>query len=116
MNQTYIDAARMMVEVAPFVFTDDRLALKGGTAINLFMRDLPRLSIDLDLTFTDYTVPRAAALAAINDAIGKSAERLNARGYQTHIPPLRDGIEAKLLVRRGKLRSRLKPITSFEAL
>lgn len=102
MNQTYLDTARMMVQVAPFVFTDDRLALKGGTAINLFLRDMPRLSVDLDLTFTDYRVKRADALAAINDAMRRSAERLEQRGFHTQIAGKADGIEAKLLVRRGK--------------
>lgn len=78
MNQTYLDTARMMVEVAPLVFTDDRLALKGGTAINLFLRGMPRLSVDLDLTFTDYTASRSEALSAINDAVRKAQARLNA--------------------------------------
>lgn len=30
----------------------DALSLKGGTAINLFILNLPRLSIDIDLDFT----------------------------------------------------------------
>jgi hypothetical protein len=32
-------------------------ALKGGTAINLFIRDMPRLSVDLDLVSPDYRLP-----------------------------------------------------------
>lgn len=51
MNQVYIDIARMMTQVAPFVFEGQTFALKGGTAINLFLRDMPRLSVDLDLVF-----------------------------------------------------------------
>ncbi len=51
MNQTYLDTARLLTQVAPFVFADDTFALKGGTAINLFVRDMPRLSVDLDLVF-----------------------------------------------------------------
>lgn len=108
LNQTYVDTARMMVQVAPLVFTDDRLALKGGTAINLFLRDMPRLSVDLDLTFTDYTVPRSAALAAINNAIRAGQERLNARGFQTLVPAQRDGIEARLLVTRGTVQVKVE--------
>jgi predicted nucleotidyltransferase component of viral defense system len=57
MNQIYIDIARMMTQVAPFVFANQTFAFKGGTAINLFLRDMPRLSVDLDLVFPDYTVP-----------------------------------------------------------
>ena len=63
MNPTYLDTARLLVQVAPLVFMDDTFALKGGTAINLFVRDMPRLSVDLDLVFTDHTLARDEALA-----------------------------------------------------
>lgn len=108
MNQTYIETARMMVQVAPLVFTDERLALKGGTAINLFLRNMPRLSVDLDLTFTDHRVKRFDALAAINNAIRKAEGRLQRRGFQTRIAGTRDGIEAKLLVRRSKIEVKIE--------
>ena len=42
----------------------------------LFARDMPRLSVDLDLVFPDYTLAREAALARINKAVRESAERL----------------------------------------
>lgn len=58
MNQLYLDTARLLVQVAPPVFSDGTFALKGGTAINLFIRDMPRLSVDLDLVFADYSQPR----------------------------------------------------------
>lgn len=51
MNPDYLDTARLLTQVAPLVFVDDTFALKGGTAINLFVRDMPRLSVDLDLIF-----------------------------------------------------------------
>jgi predicted nucleotidyltransferase component of viral defense system len=50
-NQVYVDSARLLTGVAPLVLVDDTFALKGGTAINLFVRDMPRLSVDLDLVF-----------------------------------------------------------------
>jgi len=103
MNQTYLDTARLLTQIAPFVFADGTFALKGGTAINLFIRDMPRLSVDLDLVFPDHSLPRDAALARINDAIRQSAERLNARGFQTHALATADTGETKLLVRRGNI-------------
>ncbi len=75
----------------------DTFALKGGTAINLFVRDMPRLSVDLDLVFPDHTLPREHALTRINDAIRQTAGRLNKRGFQTHVPTAETG-ETKLLV------------------
>ena len=101
MNQTYLDTARLLTQVAPLVFVDDTFALKGGTAINLFVRDMPRLSVDLDLVFSDHAPPRDEALARINEAIRKAAERLKKRGFQTHAPVAEAG-ETKLLVRRGR--------------
>jgi|UniRef100_C5D1Y2 hypothetical protein len=45
MNPAYLETARLLIQVAPLVFADDTFALKGGTAINLFVRDMPRLSV-----------------------------------------------------------------------
>ena len=58
MNQVYLDSARLLTRVAPLVLVDKTFALKGGTAINLFVRNMPRLSVDLDLVFSDKTLPR----------------------------------------------------------
>ncbi len=107
MNQIYLDTARLLTQVAPLVFADDTFALKGGTAINLFIRDMPRLSVDLDLVFPDHTLSREDALARINDAIRNAAERLNKRGFQTHIPPA-DAGETKLLVRRDRIQVKIE--------
>lgn len=101
MNQIYLDSARLLTRVAPLVLVDDTFALKGGTAINLFLRDMPRLSVDLDLVFPDHTVPRAEALRRINEAIRQSVVRLKKQGFQTHAPASADAGETKLLVRQG---------------
>ncbi len=71
MNQTYLDTARLPTQVVPLVFVDDTFALKEGTAINLFVRDMPRLSVDLDLVFPDHTLPRDEVLARIDEARSK---------------------------------------------
>ena len=99
LNETYLRTARLLTQVAPSVFVDDTFALKGGTAINLFYRDLPRLSVDLDLVFRDHTVPRVAALAQIDAGIRAMATRLRARGFTTRAPINVDG-ETKLVVQR----------------
>jgi hypothetical protein len=69
MNAHFLEVARLMARIARNVFADEVFALKGGTAINLFARDLPRLSVDLDLVFVDHTLPRDQALAAIGSAL-----------------------------------------------
>ncbi|MBP7609224.1 MAG: nucleotidyl transferase AbiEii/AbiGii toxin family protein [Steroidobacteraceae bacterium] len=102
MNPVYLQTAKMMTQVAPLVFVDDTFALKGGTAINLFVRDMPRLSVDLDLVFPDHSLPREQALARINEAIRQAADKLVRRGFQVHIPEAEAG-ETKLLVRRDRI-------------
>ena len=65
-----------------------------GTAINFFVLDMPRLSVDLDHVFHDRALPRDHA----NEAIREPPERLVRREYQVHIPEA--GVdEIKLLVR-----------------
>lgn len=103
MNQIYLDTARLMIQVAPLVFAGNVFALKGGTAINLFVRDMPRLSVDLDLVFVDHRLGRDEALARINEAIRNSVDRLKKRGFQTHAATAADAGETKLFVRRDKL-------------
>ncbi len=41
----------LLVRILPLVAEEESFALKGGTAINLFVRDMPRLSVDIDLTY-----------------------------------------------------------------
>lgn len=89
------------------MFVDDTFALKGGTAINLFVRDMPRLSVDLDLAFPDHTLARDQALTCINDAIRQTAERLKKRGFQIHMPATGAG-ETKLLVRRDHIEVKIE--------
>ncbi|KAF1719239.1 nucleotidyl transferase AbiEii/AbiGii toxin family protein [Pseudoxanthomonas wuyuanensis] len=107
MNRIYLETARLLTQIAPLVFADETFALKGGTAINLFARDMPRLSVDLDLVFPDYTVPRDPALARIGEALRQAEARLNARGFNTHVLGAGAG-ETKLLVRRGDIEVKIE--------
>ena len=103
MNEVYLDTARLLTQVAPLVFQGGEFALKGGTAINLFVRNMPRLSVDLDLVFPDYTTPRTQALARINGAIRQAAERLTVRGFKVRTVTATGAGETKLLARRGDI-------------
>ncbi len=50
-NTIYYQRAELLLRVLPAIATESCFALKGGTAINFFIRDLPRLSVDIDLTY-----------------------------------------------------------------
>lgn len=103
MNENYLATARLMTLIAPYVFFDGRFALKGGTAINLFVRDMPRLSVDLDLVFPDHTMGRDAALARIREGIQHSAESLRSKGFQVRTATTEEAGETKLFVRRDNI-------------
>lgn len=108
MNQVYLDTARLLTRIAPLVLVDDTFALKGGTAINLFVRDMPRLSVDLDLVLPDHTLPREQALKRINDAIRQSAARLKKQGFQAQAPTSADAAATKLLVRQDAIQVKIE--------
>jgi predicted nucleotidyltransferase component of viral defense system len=108
MNQVYLDSARLLTRVAPLVLVDDTFALKGGTAINLFLRDMPRLSVDLDLVFPDHTLSREQALQRINETLRQSVARLEKQGFRTHAPAAAESGETRLLVRKGAIEVKIE--------
>ena len=50
-NNIYYRQVQLLVQILPLVAEESCFALKGGTAINLFIHDLPRLSVDIDLVY-----------------------------------------------------------------
>ncbi|MFT5164034.1 MAG: hypothetical protein ACI9FJ_002631 [Alteromonadaceae bacterium] len=60
----YYRQVQLLVSALPFVAKERCFALKGGTAINLFVRDFPRLSVDIDLALGN--VRNALARIAID--------------------------------------------------
>lgn len=67
----------LLIRVLPHVTEEACFALKGGTAINLFVRDLPRLSVDIDLTYLP-VAPRPESLADIDAVMKRIAGRIKA--------------------------------------
>ena len=67
----------LLIRVLPLVTEEACFALKGGTGINLFVRDLPRLSVDIDLTYLP-VAPRAESLAAIDAAMKRISGKIKA--------------------------------------
>jgi predicted nucleotidyltransferase component of viral defense system len=74
-SSRFFKEAKLMLEVMPSVAAETCFALKGGTAINFFVRDMPRLSVDIDLTYLPIQ-DRKVSLAAITDALQSIATRI----------------------------------------
>lgn len=74
-NDVYRRQVNLLVRTIPYVAEEECFALKGGTAINLFVRDLPRLSVDIDLTYLPIA-DRDQSLAEIGEALRRIGERI----------------------------------------
>ena len=78
MNEAYRAQVRLMLDLLPLVADETAFALKGGTAINFFVRDMPRLSVDIDLTYLP-VADRAASLAGISEGLARIKARAEER-------------------------------------
>lgn len=81
----------------PYVAKEKIFALKGGTAINLFVRDMPRLSVDIDLTYLPLD-SRENALQNIQDGLNRIKVDIekNVPEVKVHTVPLNGGTDVKL--------------------
>ena len=103
LSEAYQKQVALLIRALPFVAQEDCFALKGGTAINLFVREMPRLSVDIDLTYLP-VLARAESLAAIDAAMRRIAERLRPAmpgARITAVPLQSEQVVTRLLVRAG---------------
>ncbi len=102
MDKAYIEVVRLLLESAPAIFQPPHFAMKGGTAINLFIEDMPRLSVDIDVVFTDHQPSRDQALKAISNGLSAVRKSLAKAGLEAEVSVTQDGDESKLFIRRGR--------------
>jgi len=109
-DRRYIDRVRLLVEILPMLAQEPRFALKGGTAINLFEHDLPRLSVDIDLAWLpvhDY----AKDAKLIAEALERLANVLRARPLQLQVQTSAGegaGTVTRLVTSRGRARVQIE--------
>ncbi|WP_440997855.1 nucleotidyl transferase AbiEii/AbiGii toxin family protein [Arhodomonas sp. SL1] len=100
-SETYRRQVELLIRTLPLVAEEECFALKGGTAINLFIRNLPRLSVDIDLTYLPIA-DRQSSLAAIDAALRRIAARVqnaNPRITVTESAPRSQSAINKLVLR-----------------
>ena len=98
MDKFYADTVRLLLQVAPEIFANNIFAMKGGTAINLFLRDMPRLSVDIDVVYVPRLTLRDEALREIANELDGIAARLESSGLAVKRIAPNDQGETKLLV------------------
>jgi hypothetical protein len=97
-DQAYIDTVRLLLRVVPDIFKNEIFAMKGGTAINLFVQDMPRLSVDIDVVYVPRDSSREDALRAIADEISAIQQRLEKIGLSVRLSKLNLESETKLFI------------------
>jgi len=97
-HEKYRAQVDLLLRILPHVAEERGLALKGGTAINLFERDMPRLSVDIDLTYTNADHDRTEALKNISDTLDRIEKRIQSSipGISLTRVPTGQGEDAKL--------------------
>lgn len=85
-NAPYRKQVSLLMRVLPTVAQEHCFALKGGTAINLFIRDMPRLSVDIDLAYLPVK-PRDESLQEIDAALKNIAAKIEKSVADTKVRP-----------------------------
>jgi predicted nucleotidyltransferase component of viral defense system len=113
MDKGYADTVRLLLTVAPEVFANDIFAMKGGTAINLFVQDMPRLSVDIDVVFQPRQVPRDEAVAAIDAELAAIGQRVASLGLRARRLRGADAGDTKLIVENDTSQVKIEVNTVF---
>ncbi len=103
--------AQLMLRALPSVARESCFALKGGTAINLFVQEMPRLSVDIDLVYLPLE-EREQALLHIGEALDRIALELGRTfaGGQVHRLRRPGRVEtAKLVFRHNQQQVKIEP-------
>ncbi len=111
-DSPYFRQAELILRAMPHVAAESCFALKGGTAINLFVRNLPRLSVDIDLAYLPMEEPRETALSNISEALGRIATAIKKAIPGSRVQESRAQAPAriaKLIVAAGQTRIKIEP-------
>ena len=105
--ERYAERVALLLRALPFLGAERDLALKGGTAINLFHRGMPRLSVDLDLTFLP-VADREASLSGIDERTRQAFLAY----LISHDRPIAEVLEARPKDLRATFRTEFEGMTS----
>lgn len=103
--------AELVIRIIPFIYQEEVLAIKGGTAINYFIRNLPRFSVDIDLTYVPLK-DRAHSLTDISKILNRISARIQKNIPNTSIRLKRtDGTVSTLFIQRESLQIKVEANT-----
>lgn len=89
MKKVYLDKVDTLLHIIPLVTEEECFAIHGGTAINLFINNLTRLSVDIDITYLPLE-DRESSIQHINEALLRIASQVKSVLKDVHIIPRLD--------------------------
>ena len=100
----------LMLDCLTQIFPSNLFALKGGTAINFFIRDMPRLSVDIDLTYLPLS-DRQSSLKNIENELKSIARNIsrNIKDSKVILSITKDKLINKIIVSRGSVNIKIEP-------
>lgn len=108
MNQIYVQTVNLLLDVVPAVFKAPCFAMKGGTAINLFVQDMPRLSVDADVVFCDHTVDREEAMRQISRELSRIRTEILSMGFEAESRKYKEEDEVKIIVSSAEIQVKIE--------
>lgn len=83
-DSLFFRQARLLLQLLPVIAEDRRFALKGGSAINFFIRKMPRLSVDINLTYLPLD-SRQSSQQAISEGLTEMARKISGKFPATRV-------------------------------
>lgn len=105
-NDKYIEQVKLLLEVLPLIANENCFALKGGTAINMFYNNLPRLSVDIDLVYT-VIENREDSCTHINEALQRLKAAFTKLGLSANITGT--NVEKKIICSNSVTSIKIEP-------
>ena len=109
----YQNQVRLLLDILPEVAAEGCFAMHGGTAINLFVRDMPRLSVDIDLTYLPIE-DRDRTFANIERALFSVRDRIKSKFSILRVTePFENPGQAKLFCSRQGVQIKVEVNTTM---
>jgi len=107
----FYQQAELVIRIIPFIHQEEVLAIKGGSAINYFIRNLPRLSVDIDLTYVPFK-NRVDSLTDISETLNRISTKIQQTIPDTSIRLKRtDRKVSSLFIQRKSLQIKVEANT-----
>lgn len=107
-DSIYYKQVQLLVRILPLLDSEKCFALKGGTAINLFYRELPRLSVDIDLLYLP-SEGREEALTNIRSALTRLSDLIKKTISGTQIQNTHEQSNAlRLIIQQEDIRIKVE--------